>query len=151
TSYLTETLAQRLVAEGGPFDTVYVRHVVEHVSDLEGFFSALRILLRDDGFLVLELPDVEEGFALGSPAILWEEHVSYFTQPLADYLPSRLGFRTADRRKYVFGGGSLAFVAQKTALPVACSLKPPSSPPTLDLLNRFVTRLHRQTGEMRDL
>ena len=151
TSYLTEPLAERLVAEGGRFDTVYVRHVVEHVSDLDGFFSALRTLLRDDGLLVLELPDVEEAFALGSPAILWEEHVSYFTQPLAEYLLGRFGFRIADRRKYVFGGGSLAFVAQKTSLPVACSLKPPPSRPTLDLLDRFVARLHRQTSEMRDL
>jgi SAM-dependent methyltransferase len=151
TSYLTQDLAARLVADGGPFDTVYLRHVVEHVSDLDGFFAAIRTLLRDDGFLVLEIPDVEEGFALGSPAILWEEHVSYFTQPLAEYMLSRFGFRIADRRRYVFGGGSLAFVAQKQALPVACSLKPPASPPTLELLRRFVAGLHKQTAAMREL
>src|SRR5262249_37449269 len=75
TSYLTKELAGRLVAHSGEFDTVYLRHVVEHVSDLEGFFVAVRTLLRADGLLVLEFPDVEEGLALGSPAVLWEEHV----------------------------------------------------------------------------
>jgi SAM-dependent methyltransferase len=110
TSYLTKELASQIVADCGAFDTVYLRHVVEHVSDLEAFFGALRVLLRPDGLLVLELPDVEEGFALGSPAILWEEHVSYFTQALAEYLLERFGFHISDRRRYVFGGGSLALL-----------------------------------------
>jgi SAM-dependent methyltransferase len=117
TSYLTRELATQIVADCGAFDTVYLRHVLEHVSDLGAFFEALRMLLRPDGLLVLELPDVEEGFALGSPAILWEEHVSYFTQALAEYMLERFGFHISDRRRYVFGGGSIAFVARKKAIP----------------------------------
>ena len=37
TSYLTEAQAQQIVAKHGEFDTVFLRHVVEHVSDLERF------------------------------------------------------------------------------------------------------------------
>src|SRR5262249_23476487 len=123
----------------------------EHVSDLEGFFSALRTLLRDDGFLVLELPDVEEAFALGSPAILWEEHVSYFTQPLAEYLLGRFGFRVADRRRYVFGGGSMAFVAEKQPLPASCTVTRPHAGATIGLLRGFVARMARQREELSGL
>ncbi len=151
TSYLTKELATQLVADNGEFDTVYLRHVVEHVSDLEGFFSSLRMLLRPGGLLVLELPDVEEGFALGSPAILWEEHVSYFTQSLAEYMLERFGFRIFDRRRYVFGGGSLAFVAQKQAVPSACTVARPPSAPTIDLLNGFVAGMWKHKSEMREL
>jgi SAM-dependent methyltransferase len=151
TSYLTKELAERIVAERGCFDTVYLRHVVEHVSDLEGFFSAVRRLLGDDGFLALELPDVEEGLALGSPAILWEEHVSYFTQALAEYMLKRFGFRIFDRRRYVFGGGSMAFVAQKNAMPAVCSIARPAPAPTIDLLHAFTARMQKQKDEMRDL
>lgn len=151
TSYLTKELATRLVAEGGEFDTVYLRHVVEHVSDLEGFFAAIRTLLRPDGFLVLELPDVEEGFALGSPAILWEEHVSYFTQALAEYMLERFGFHISDRRRYVFGGGSLAFVAQKRAVPAACAVALPDPSRTIGLLRNFLAGMAKQRGEMRKL
>ena len=82
----------------------------------------IRTLLRDDGLLVLELPEVEESFRLGSPAILWEEHVNYFTPALAEHMLGRFGFEICDRRTYVFGGGSMAFVAQKKQrLCVACA------------------------------
>jgi SAM-dependent methyltransferase len=145
--YLTPALAARLASER-PFDTVYLRHVVEHVSDLEAFFSAVRALLRDNGYLVMEIPDVEEAFALGSPAILWEEHVSYFTQPLAEYLLERFGFRVADRRRYVFGGGSMAFVAEKQSLPAGCTVRRPQAAATLDLLQGFVARMDRQKREL---
>ncbi len=141
----------RLVAEGGAFDTVYVRHVVEHVSDLASFFDAIRILLRPDGFLVAELPDVEEGLALGSPAILWEEHVSYFTRALAEYMLERFGFRISDRRRYVFGGGSLAFVAQKKAVPAHCTVARPDPSATIATLHRFVAGMFKQKSEMRNL
>lgn len=151
TSYLTKELATQIVADCGEFDTLYLRHVVEHISDLEGFFAALRILLRPDGFLVLELPDVEEGFALGSPTVLWEEHVSYFTQALAEYMLERFGFHVSDRRKYVFGGGSIAFVAQKKSVPVACTIPRPDPSGTIELLRGFVAGMERQKREIKSV
>ena len=117
TSYLDRSAGARIVAERGQFDALYLRHVVEHVSDLDRLLRGIRTLLHPDGLLVLELPDVEESFTLGSPAILWEEHVNYFTPALAEHMLGRFGFRVLDRRKYVFGGGSLAFVAQNAGRP----------------------------------
>jgi SAM-dependent methyltransferase len=151
TSYLTKELATQIVADCGEFDTVYLRHVVEHVSDLGAFFEALRVLLRPAGLLVLELPDVEEGFALGSPAVLWEEHVSYFTQALAEYMLERFGFHISDRRRYVFGGGSIAFVAQKKDIPVSCTIPRPDPSATLELLRGFVIGMERQKSEIRSV
>ena len=148
TSYLSKDLATQIIADCGEFDTVYLRHVVEHVSDLGAFFEAVRMLLRPDGLLVLELPDVEEGFALGSPAILWEEHVSYFTHALAEYMLERFGFHVSDRRRYVFGGGSIAFVAQKKAVPVSCTIRRPDPSATLALLRGFVSGMERQKDEL---
>jgi len=151
TSYLTKELAAELVADGGGFDTVYLRHVVEHVSNLEDFFLAIRLLLRSDGFLVLELPDVEEGFALGSPAILWEEHVSYFTQALAKYMLERFGFHITDWRKYVFGGGSIALVARKKSMPVSGTVARPDPSPAIGLLRRFAAGMEHQKREVANL
>ena len=151
TGYLDRQQAERIVAEQGAFDTLYLRHVIEHVSDLDGFFAGVRALLRDDGLLVLELPDVEESFVRGSPAILWEEHVNYFTQTLAEHLLKRFGFQVCDRRNYVFGGGSMAFVAQKKAAPVSCALSLPDAAPTKDLLRRFAAGIERQRSELSGL
>ncbi len=148
TGYLDRKQAERIVAEQGPFDTLFLRHVVEHVSDLDGFFAGVRALLRDDGLLVLELPDVEESFERGSPAILWEEHVNYFTRTLAEHLLKRFGFEVCDRRSYVFGGGSMAFVAQKKAAPVSCALGLPDVAPMNGLLRRFAAGIERQKAEL---
>jgi SAM-dependent methyltransferase len=151
TNYLSKELAAQIIAECGEFDTVYMRHVVEHVSDLEQFFAAVRTLLRPDGLLVLELPEVAEAFALGSPAILWEEHVSYFTQALAEYMLGRFGFHVLDRRRYVFGGGSLAFVAQRRAMPAALTASRPDPSSTIELLRGFVAAMEQQKSEIRSL
>ena len=151
TSYLTQEQATKIVAEHGTFDAVFLRHVVEHVSDLDGFFTGIRTLLRDDGLLVLELPEVEESFSLGSPAILWEEHLNYFTPALAEHLLKRFGFQVCDRRNYVFGGGSMAFVARKHAVPASCALAPPDPSLTIDLLKRFAGGIERQKTELKRL
>jgi 2-polyprenyl-3-methyl-5-hydroxy-6-metoxy-1,4-benzoquinol methylase len=151
TSYLTKEEAERIVAKHGAFDTVFLRHVVEHVSDLEGFFGGIRTLLRDDGLLVLELPEVEESFALGSPAILWEEHVNYFTPALAEHLLGRFGFEVCDRRNYVFGGGSMAFVARMKAVSAACVRSLPDPASTIGLLRRFAGGIERQKAELKNL
>ena len=124
--FLSPALAERIVAEHGVFDALYLRHVAEHIGELASFFAALRRLLRDGGLLVMELPEVEAGFARGNPAILWEEHVSYFTEPLAAYLLALYGFSVIERRRYAFGGGSIAFVACKEGSPRT----PPASAPS---------------------
>lgn len=151
TSYLDEALASRIIEECGAFDVAYLRHVVEHVSNLSGFFGSLRSLLAPDGLLVLELPEVEESFALGSPAILWEEHVNYFTQALAEFMLGRFGFRVLDRRRYVFGGGSMAFVAQKQDLPLDGVVACPDPAPVIKLMQRFIDGMDRQKQELHRL
>ena len=151
TTMTYSALAAQIVADGGEFDTVYVRHVVEHISDLDDFFAGIRILLRPNGVLVLELPEVEEAFALGSPAILWEEHVSYFTEAHVECLLKRFGFHISDRRRYVFGGGSIAFVARKVEMSPQSIVSGTDPRSNIDLLHRFAGTMQRQRDEMNSL
>jgi SAM-dependent methyltransferase len=148
--FLSPALAERLVAEHGPFDAAWLRHVAEHVDDLAGFFAAIRRLLRDRGLLVMELPLVEAGLARGNPAILWEEHVNYFVEPLAAHLLERYGFVILDRRHYAFGGGAIAFIARKEALP-----SPPPAPPgphaSLQLADQFKDGFARYRAGLREV
>jgi SAM-dependent methyltransferase len=145
--FLSLDLAERLVAGHGAFDAAYLRHVAEHVGDLAGFFADVRRLLRDGGLLVMELPQVEAGLARGNPAILWEEHVNYFTEPLAVHLLERYGFAILDRRHYAFGGGSVAYLARKGAEPAA--IAPPRPQPALRLTRRFAAGLKRYRAALR--
>ncbi|MEO5337067.1 MAG: class I SAM-dependent methyltransferase [Magnetospirillum sp. WYHS-4] len=97
---------------GTGFHFVVARQVLEHVDALEPFVSGVRKALVPGGLFALELPQVESGLDTGNPAILWEEHVNYFTQPAIERLLALSGFRILDRRHYAFGGGSLALVAE---------------------------------------
>lgn len=146
--FLDDPLAARLRAKHGGFGAVYLRHVAEHVPGLAAFFAALRALLREDGLLVVELPEVKAGIALGNPAILWEEHVSYFTAPLAAYLLESQGFQVLEERRYAFGGGSLAYVAEKRPLG-AVHPPPPRPAETIALMKGFAGRLQRYAAELR--
>jgi hypothetical protein len=63
----------------------------------------------------------------------------------------RFGFHISDRRRYVFGGGSIAFVARKKAIPVSCAIPRPDPSATLELLRGFVAGMERQKSEIRSV
>lgn len=117
------TLPALMERAGGGFDFIVARHVLEHVEAVEDFLGAIRAGLNSGGLLVLELPSVEAGMECGSPTILWEEHVNYFTEPMLERLLAIAGFRILDRRRYAFGGGTVAFLAERDearpAMPLA--------------------------------
>jgi SAM-dependent methyltransferase len=146
--FLSVQGAAELVENYGTFDIAYVRHVLEHVGDLATFFSALRRILRDDALLVVELPQVEAGYVRGNPAILWEEHVSYFTEGHAMQLLATHGFEVLDRRYYAFGGGAIGFIARKRALAAAPAFATLGEV-SLITIKRFVLELDRYRASLR--
>ena len=112
--YLNNEIAEQIIADNGRFDIVIARHVLEHVPDFISFLASATNLMKNDGLLVLELPDVDEGFCIGNPVIIWEEHVNYFTKALLDEIFKAIGMDIVARRNYVFGGGAYAlFIKNK--------------------------------------
>ena len=71
--------AEELVERRGQFDVVVARRILEHAHDGCSFLAALRRLVRSGGYVVIEVPDCQEGFAKLDPGVVWEEHVLYFT------------------------------------------------------------------------
>ena len=149
--FLGPDLADRLVKEHGPFGVAYMRHVVEHVGDTASFFAAVRRLLRPGGLLVMELPEVENAIDLGSPAILWEEHVSYYTREQAEHLLARFGFELLDRRRYAFGGGSIACIARMVEMPAPGTIAALDAKASRAVLHDFAHRLERQKADLHAL
>jgi len=111
---LSTSSATALVDDHGTWDCVILRQVLEHVSDLRDFGSALNRLLRVGGLLVIEVPDSRsniEGLDYG----LWEEHVNCFTPESLDRFLVGHGFHTVHTYTSVFSGVCLTVVAQKAA------------------------------------
>jgi SAM-dependent methyltransferase len=110
---LSPALCQDAVTRSGKFDLVVARQVLEHLVDFENFFECVKLALRDDGLLFIDVPDFAPGSAVGDVSVLWEEHVSYFTEPTLLALLARHGFEPVSVKKYNFSGGSLAIASRR--------------------------------------
>ena len=75
----TPALARRHLSKNGPVSLLVARHVIEHAYDITAFFSSIAEIIGEDGHALIELPDCEKGLKNGDCALLWEEHIHYFT------------------------------------------------------------------------
>lgn len=56
-----------------------VRHVLEHSYDILRFLRAAAGVIRNDGYVMFEVPDCTRAFEVLDYSTLWEEHSVYFT------------------------------------------------------------------------
>lgn len=105
--------AEQMVAEHGPFDAVVSRQVLEHVPGVETFFATARALVREGGYLFVDVPDMEPAAELGDCSVLWEEHATYYTRTTLEALLRANGFEPVAVRTYDFSGGALAILARR--------------------------------------
>ncbi|KAF0225622.1 MAG: D-mycarose [Rhodospirillaceae bacterium] len=110
-------LVTDIVHAHGQFDVVVSRQVFEHLLDIDNFFACAAKLLKADGFLFVDLPDFQPSFDNGDVSVLWEEHVSYFTEPVLLAAFARNGFLVETVRKYDFSGGTIAVKARRAEAP----------------------------------
>ena len=112
----TDVCEQAIAAnDGKKFDLVVSRQVLEHVLDLDNFFACANQLLSEDGFLFIDVPDCERGVEQGDCSIIWEEHVSYFSETVLVAAFRQYGFEPKTIRHYNFSGGTVAILAQKSS------------------------------------
>lgn len=107
-------VAQKFTAEGGAYDCVTVRQVLEHICDLSNFGRSLNQLLKMHGILVVEVPDSRTN-VLHADYALWEEHVNYFTPETLGAFLSAYGFSIVESYTSKFSGVCLTVIAQKIA------------------------------------
>lgn len=70
----------RLQKKKGNQDVIIVRHILEHTHDTLEFISALKKIIKNDGYIIFEVPDCTQGFKINDYNTLWEEHLIYFTK-----------------------------------------------------------------------
>jgi SAM-dependent methyltransferase len=118
--------AQQMVADHGRFDAVVSRQVLEHVPGVKTFFETARDLVKDDGYLFIDCPDMEPAGVLGDCSVLWEEHVTYYTRPTLEALLRANGFEPLAVRTYDFSGGALAILSRRSATSAPADLVYPA-------------------------
>jgi SAM-dependent methyltransferase len=109
--FFTEALAGKLRAEGRRADVIHANNVLAHVPDLNGFVEGLKLLLKDDGVAVVEVPYVKDLIDHCEFDTIYHEHLSYFSFTVLDRLFKRHGMLIQDVERLPIHGGSLRIFA----------------------------------------
>lgn len=115
TDFFNPDLAQKVVRERGGADIITATNVFAHVNNLQEFVEASKVLLKDDGVLIIEVPYLVDLIEKRLWDTVYHEHLSYFSvQPLT-MLFNRNDMRIIEvQRKATHGGSLRVFITKRT-------------------------------------
>jgi SAM-dependent methyltransferase len=105
--FFGEKLARRLRKQGKRADVIHAHNVLAHVPDLNGFVRGIKLLLKDDGIAVIEVPYVKDMIDHCEFDTIYHEHLCYFSLTALDKLFRRHELVVQDVERLPIHGGSL--------------------------------------------
>jgi len=105
--FFTQNLAQELSSEGKQADVIIANNVLAHVPDLNGFVEGIRIMLKDYGTAVIEMPYLLDLIQNNEFDTIYHQHLCYFSVTALDKLFRRHNLYLNDIRRLPIHGGSL--------------------------------------------
>lgn len=97
--------------EGLAADVFLANNVLAHVPDLNGFVEGIRLVLKDSGIAVIEVPYLVDLIAKREFDTIYHQHLCYFSVTALDKLFRRHGlYLNAVQRTRVHGGSLRLFV-----------------------------------------
>jgi SAM-dependent methyltransferase len=112
-SFFDERLARELAAAGQTADVIVGNNVLAHVADLHGFVEGLRLLLKEDGVAVIEMPYVKDLVDHCEFDTIYHEHLCYFSVTALNHLFLRHSMFLNDVKHLSIHGGSLRIYVEK--------------------------------------
>jgi hypothetical protein len=129
---LTPERGRRIVAQHGPHQLLVSRYLLEHAERPREMLACFREILDEAGWLLLEAPDATQPLEQLDYPVIWEEHVTYFTEATIRSLLHRSGFSVAA----VYRAPS-KFEKSMLVLARRDNDPPPASPVAQSEINRF--------------
>ena len=105
--FFTKDLARQLAQDGRRADVIHANNVLAHVADTNGFVKGIRILLKDEGVAVIEVPYVRELIERCEFDTIYHEHLCYFSVTSLDNLFRQNDLYLNDIEQLTIHGGSL--------------------------------------------
>lgn len=105
--FFGESVAKKLAESNQKADIIHANNVMAHVPDINGFISGIKILLKENGKAIIEVPyflDLVKKFEFDT---IYHEHVYYFSIQALKPVFERHGLEIADIEKLTLHGGSL--------------------------------------------
>lgn len=106
-TFFSRDLAQSLAAESRKADVVHANNVLAHVADTNGFVSGLKLILKNSGVAVIEVPYLKPLIDRVEFDTIYHEHLCYFSVTALDKLFRRHELYLNDIKPLEIHGGSL--------------------------------------------
>ncbi len=111
--FFDEVLATLLVKRGQSADVIHAHNVLAHVAGLNGFVRGLRLVLKDEGVAIIEVPYVKDMIERCEFDTIYHEHLCYFSLTALDHLLRRSGLVISEVERLSIHGGTLRVFAEK--------------------------------------
>ncbi len=154
--FFGESLARDLVTEGKTADVIIGNNVLAHVADLHGFVEGIRILLKEDGVAVIEMPYVKDLVDHCEFDTIYHEHLCYFSVTALDHLFRVHSLFLNDAKRLSIHGGSLRIYVEKkenvsAAVKELLKLEAAEKVNRIDFYRDFAKRVEEIRKQLRQL
>jgi len=114
-AFFCKALAEQLYKDGKCADLFLANNVLAHVSDLNGFVEGIRILLKENGTAVIEVPYLLDLIDNCEFDTIYHQHLCYFSVTALDKLFRRHALFLNDLKRLSIHGGSLRQLEGRSA------------------------------------
>jgi len=155
-SFFGKELAAKLRQDGLSADVLIANNVLAHVSDLGGFVEGIRLILKDTGVAVIEVPYVADLISNCEFDTIYHQHLSYFSVSALDHLFRKHSLYINDLKHLSIHGGSLRlYVERKEAVQKQVRLileeEKTKGMRSLHYYHDFADRVHELRNSLMDL
>ncbi len=113
-AFLSRQVAETIVRERGKADLIIANNVFGHVPDINDFVGGMKLLLRENGTITIEIPHVMRLIERNQFDTIYHEHYCYHTLLADEHLFASQGLKLVDVEELPTHGGSLRmFVAHE--------------------------------------
>jgi SAM-dependent methyltransferase len=112
-AFFKKKLAKQFRAEGRLADVAIANNVLAHVPDLNGFVEGLRLILKETGVAVIEVPYLVDLIDKCEFDTIYHQHLCYFSVTALDQLFRGHSLFLNDIRRIPIHGGSLRLFVEK--------------------------------------
>ena len=116
TNYFNFNISKKILKKYGNADLVYGANVFNHVDDLKDFLSGVNKLLKNNGNLVLEVPDLNSLIEKVGFDTIYHEHRHYFSEYSIYKILRKNDLHIYHIQKINYMSGSLRVFASKKKL-----------------------------------
>ena len=116
TSYFDYKCSGIIKKKFGNADVIYGANVFNHVDDINNFLKGASRLIKNNGRLILEVPDLNSLIEKVGFDTIYHEHRHYFSENSLSKILNKQGFSVLKIQKINYMSGSLRVFASKNKI-----------------------------------